>query len=96
VWLASPTNVDIISVDPTDRLGPFALRFPPDGVEVPDAASIVRVTGHFDDDAAGDCSVALGEPPAPVDAQAADLYCREQFVVESLEVTGTDPDFPFG
>jgi hypothetical protein len=38
--------------------------------------------------------VSPGEPPAPIDARVAELFCREQFVVESLTVTGTDPDFP--
>jgi hypothetical protein len=95
-WLAHPLNFAIVSVDPNERMGPFALRFPPDGVAMPDPASIIRVTGHFDDAAASGCAVAPGEEPQPVDAQTAELYCREQFVVESLEVTGTDPDFPFG
>ena len=95
-WLAHPLNVQLLSVDPSTRVGPFTLHFPPGGVEAPEPASIVRVTGHFDDAAAADCSVSPGEPAEPVSAETAELYCREQFVVESIEVTGTDPDFPFG
>jgi hypothetical protein len=95
-WLAHPLNVQLISVDPRTRLGPLTLHFPPGGAEAPEPASIVRVIGHFDDAEAAGCSVAPGEPPAPVNAETAELYCREQFVVESIEVTGTDPDFPSG
>lgn len=95
-WLAHPLNFAVVSVDPNERMGPFALRFPPDGVAMPDPGSIVSVTGHFDDGAAAGCEVAPGEEPTPIKAEVAVLYCREQFVVESLEVTGTDPDFPFG
>jgi hypothetical protein len=95
-WLAHPLNFAVVSVDPNEQMGPFALRFPPDGPAMPDPASIIRVTGHFDDGAASECEVAPGEEPTPIDAAVAELYCREQFVVDSIEVTGTDPDFPFG
>jgi hypothetical protein len=95
-WLAHPLNFAAVSVDPNVRMGPFTLRFPPDGPAMPDPASIISVTGHFDDGAAAGCEVAPGEEPTPINAEVAVLYCREQFVVESLEVTGTDPDFPFG
>jgi hypothetical protein len=95
-WLAHPLNAQLISVDPQTRIGPFALRFAPGGPGVPEPASIIRATGHFDDAEAAGCTVAPGDPPAPVNPQAAELYCREQFVVESIEVTGTDPDFPSG
>jgi hypothetical protein len=95
-WLANPTNLNLLSVDPSVRLGPFAVRFPPTEIEPPEPGSIVRITGHFDDAEAAGCTVAPGDPPAPVNAQTAELYCREQFVVESIEVTGTDPDFPSG
>lgn len=94
-WLASPMGFDLLSVDVTERVGPFSMRFPPD-VERPEPASILRVTGHFDDEAAAACSVAPGEPPVTVLPQVAELYCRERFVVESYEILGVDEDFQFG
>ena len=95
-WLAHPMNFDLLSTDTTTRLGPFGLRFPPGGPAAPAAGQIVRVVGHFDDPAAAGCAVSPGEPPVPIDPQAAGLYCREQFVVESIEVIGPDPEWPFG
>jgi hypothetical protein len=49
---------------------------------------------HFDDPAAAECTVAPGDPPVARDQRTAQLYCRARFVVESLEVLGTDEDFP--
>lgn len=95
-WLANPSNFAPLSVDPNVRFGPFDLRFKPDGPAAPAPGSIVRVTGHFDDPAAAACTVAPGDPPSPIDSATAALWCREQFVVDALEVTGTDPDFPLG
>ncbi|HET9878244.1 MAG TPA: hypothetical protein VFQ81_02910 [Candidatus Limnocylindria bacterium] len=95
-WLAHPLNAQLLSVDPNVRFGPFDLRFKPDGPAAPAPGSIVRVTGHFDDPAAAGCTVAPGEPPMAIDSATAALWCREQFVVDALEVTGTDPDFPTG
>lgn len=95
-WLASPINVDPLSIDASQRMGPMTLSFPPDGPERPEAASIIRVTGHFDDPAAAECTVAPGDPPVARDQRTAQLYCRARFVVESFEVLGTDEDFPFG
>ena len=57
-WLASPMNYDLLSVDPSEHLGPFMTYWSPDGPERPDAGSIVRITGHFDDPAAEGCRVA--------------------------------------
>ena len=93
-WLAFPFSGAALSIDANARVGPFAMRFAPDGPAQPPHGSIVRVVGHFDDPAAAGCTVARGEPPEPVDPRSAELYCREHFVVETLEVTGTDPDFP--
>jgi hypothetical protein len=95
-WLAPPMNLDLLSTDTATRLGPFALRFPPGGVAAPPAGQIVRVVGHFDDPAAVSCTVSPGEPPGPVDPGAAVLYCREQFVVETIEILGPDPEWQFG
>jgi hypothetical protein len=92
-WLTSPMNFHIVSVDPNVRVGPMAVRFSPDGPEPPEFASIVRITGHFDHPAAAGCTVAPGEPPSPIDSEVAELYCREQFVVDRYEVIGHDDDF---
>ncbi len=95
-WLATPLGETPISVDPATSIGPFAVRFGPDGPGAPDAGAIVHVTGHFDDPAATGCAVAPGDPPEPIDSRTATLLCRERFVVEAIEVTGTYPDFPSG
>jgi hypothetical protein len=95
-WLAHPFTFDLLSVDPSERIGPFNLHFSPDGPQRPEPASIIRVTGHFDDPSSPRCSVAPGEPPQPISALTAQFYCQSRFVVESIEVLGTDPDFPFG
>lgn len=93
-WLAFPFSAGSLSGDPNARVGPFAMRFAPGGPAQPVHGRIIRVVGHFDDANAIDCTVAPGEPPVPLDATAAELFCREQFVVESLEEIGIDPDFP--
>jgi len=95
-WLANPFEEAPLSVDASTRLGPFKLRFPPGGPAFPNDGDIIRVVGHFDDPAAVGCTVSPGEPPEPRDARAAELHCRENFVVETIEVLGTDPNFPFG
>ena len=95
-WLASPLNFAFLSVDASERIGPFGMRFAPEGPEFPEAASILSVTGHFDDPAAVGCVVAPLDAPDGIDATVAELYCREQFVVDSYEVLGVDENFPFG
>jgi len=69
---------------------------PDSGLALPEGGSIVRVTGHFIDPASTTCSMSLpdGEQSKPADPRTAELYCREQFVVDSFEVIGTDPAFP--
>ena len=64
------------------------------------SGSIVRVTGHFSDPASTTCVLngadwSTGEPlpAAGPDPRIAELYCREQFVVDAYEIIGTDPDF---
>ena len=95
-WLANPFEAAPLSVDASARLGPFKLRFAPGGPAFPNDGDIIRVVGHFDDPAAVGCTVSPREPPEPRDARAAELYCRENFVVETIEVLGTDSNFPFG
>ena len=95
-WLASPTAGVPLSVDPSVRIGPLVTLVKPDGPAVPASGSIVRATAHFDDPAATGCVVAPGDPPEPIDSRTAILFCRERLVIDTLEVTGTDPDFPTG
>ena len=95
-WLAHPMNFYLLSTDSTTQVGPFNLRFPPGGPANPPEGQIIRVVGHFDDPAAIGCVVSPGEPPVPIDPAVAELYCREQFVVETIEVIGPDPEWPFG
>ena len=95
-WLASPMSGVPISVDPAVRIGPLTALLKPDGPALPANGSIVHLTAHFDDPAASGCVVAPGDPPAPIDSRTAILYCRERLVVDTIEVTGTDPDFPTG
>lgn len=103
-WLAYPLDSNPITVYPVgDNLGPFGIRFAPDGPAAPPAGSVVRVRGHFDDDAADTCVTRVvdplrpdGEHLVPVPSAAAQLVCAQQFVVESIEVLGTDPGFVLG
>lgn len=104
-WLAWPMKYDFLSVEPQDRIGPFALTWSPGGPARPDepgVAPIIRVTGHFDDAAAAECthtwiSNVDGEQIETTSPRAiSQLYCREQFVVDSFEILGEDEDFPFG
>ena len=93
-WLAYPINATFLSVKPEVSLGPLTLNFAPDsGILPPPDGSTVRVTGHLNDPASATCVMGLaGEIEA--NRRMAELFCRERFVVDALEVTGTDPDFP--
>ena len=92
MWLAYPITGHLLHLP--DQAGVLEMRVAPDsGVEIPAEASIVRVTGHFSDPASTSCKITTGDPIA-VDPRVAELYCREQFVVDSFEVFGIDPDFP--
>jgi hypothetical protein len=102
-WLASPLTFAFLSVDPSKGTGHIVLRFPPAGPPEPAVASIIRVRGHFDDERASDCAIALPVPAAsfetdlaPMDPAVARVLCRQEFVVESYEIIGTDPNFPSG
>ncbi len=95
-WLASPMSGVPISVDPAARIGPLSGLLKPDGPAVPPNGSIVRATAHFDDPAATGCVIAPGDPPEPIDSRTAVLFCRERLVVDTIEITGTDPEFPTG
>jgi len=90
-WLASPLGASFLWADFQAGVGPLPVRAPPD-FELPALGSIVRVIGHFSDPASTSCSITTGDPLL-VDAMTAELYCREQFVVDAMEVTGTDPNY---
>lgn len=93
-WLASPFNASFLSVQPEVSLGPLVLNFAPDsGILPPPPGSTVRVTAHMNDPASATCIMGLvGE--LEVNQRMAELFCRERLVVDALEVTGTDPNFP--
>ena len=107
-WLAHPYGLTfgILSVAPLtrDRWAALVGHAPPEGPTAPPVGSIIRVRGHFDDARAGECRITLPMPwdrsdnPElfPVAQANATLYCRQRFVVESYEILGTDPDFPYG
>jgi hypothetical protein len=96
-WLSNPTSFFFFH---DHYLG---LRFDPAaGLPEPERGDVVRVTGHFDDPAAASCTVeidydALGTDengqPFEVDlpdTEGAPFSCRMQFVVDAIEVTGTE------
>jgi hypothetical protein len=95
-WLATPESYHFLSVDPPAQFGPIALRFAPGGPELPALGSIIRVTLHVDDPAASSCRMSgLGSDGelVPIPDRTAVALCRQQLVVESYEIIGTDPDF---
>ena len=80
-WLAGPSAGPL--GDPTNSGRPsIALHFPP-ALEAPEAESLVRVTGHFDDPAAGTCEITFGD--TPVAPEMAVQLCRVRFVVDSFK-----------
>ena len=98
-WLASPMNFDFLSEDVAEQFGPLALRFRPSGPVAPTPGSIIRVTAHVDDARSARCNIqeaGEGDTLIPVDPATAVFFCREQLVVDSYEVLGTDPDFTGG
>ncbi len=93
-WLASPMYYEFLSVDPSKFVGPTRLRFGPESPDQPAVGSIIRVTGHFNDPLSSSCEIATGVEEIAVDPAVAELHCRAEFVVESIEVIGFDEDFP--
>ena len=96
LWLASPQEFDFLSVNPADRIGPLALRFPPDGPSRPAAGTRVNVVAHVDDARSTKCTMidGVGATATTVDKRTAVLYCRERLVVEQVQTLGPDPSFP--
>jgi hypothetical protein len=99
VWLAYPLAGLHLWDEFQDGVGPLVIRTP-DFDQLPELGSIVRVTGHFSDPASTTCTMSTfaGERAIAVDQRTAELYCREQFVVDSMEAIGTDPNYtdPYG
>jgi hypothetical protein len=95
-WLATPIELDFMTVDPSVSFGPLALRFAPKGPDRPALGSIIRVTVHLGDARAENCSIVDGEGSNAlvVATDTAHDYCRERLVVDSYEVLGIDPSFP--
>jgi hypothetical protein len=54
----------------------------------------VRITGHFDDPASAECVIQAGEPLTDQPAESVRTYCRERFVVTSIEVVVAGPAQP--
>ena len=95
-WLAHPLFGHFLWADFQAGEGPLRAYIPPDsGIEMATFGSIVRATGHFSDPVSTTCTMSTfdGERAAAVDQRTAELYCRERFVLESLEVIGTDPNY---
>jgi hypothetical protein len=96
-WLSWPSGPPSLSYTEPLHSG-VLLRFDPaDGLEEPDYADIVRVTGHMDDPAAATCTVRIDEsalyedPTLTVDPEElayAPIGCRTQFVVDSIDILG--------
>lgn len=98
-WLASPLNFDFLSENVAEQFGPLTLRFAPAGPDRPPEGSIIRVTAHVDDARAARCrmrEMSADDLLVPVDPETAVYICREELVVDSYDVLGTDPDFPEG
>jgi hypothetical protein len=99
LWLAHPLGGLSLWADFQAGVGRLPMRAPPN-FQVPEFGSIVRVTGHFSDPASTSCTIStfVGEQVLAVDQKSAELYCREQFVVDAMQVIGTDPNYsdPYG
>jgi hypothetical protein len=105
-WLADPAIHNLVSeVGASLQGSSLRVRFRPGAAGAPSDGSIIRIRGHFDDPAAGDCSMSMPDPWSefmesdpmefdPVPAAVARLWCRQMFVVESYDVIGTDPSLP--
>jgi hypothetical protein len=95
-WLASPDTLSYLDW----QGGGVVLHFPPEaGLNFPPNASIMRVTGHFNDPVSSTCVIRPTMDGVPIGAEVdpviAELWCREQFVVDAYEIIGTDPDFTY-
>ena len=92
IWLNYPQSLTFLSEDPLVEVGPLILRVPPTLADEPENGEMIRATVHVDDRAAVGCGIHIDGDDA-VPAQTAELFCREQVVLESFESLGMDPDF---
>jgi hypothetical protein len=89
-WLAYPVAPNYLVAN--TRAETLHFRVTPDsGLALPGPGTIVRATGHFNDPAADDCTMTRfnAENAMEVDPRSAQLYCREQFVLDSYDVVGS-------
>lgn len=93
-WLVMPSFDRAIT--PTDGEQPFFFVTAPDLSVDPVlfGGAEVRITGHFDDPASGACLIRAGDPPGDQPAESVRTYCRERFVVTSIEVLVAGPAQP--
>jgi hypothetical protein len=95
-WLAYPGRIAFLWVE--WRTGtPLTLSFDPtSGLVPPSDGAVVEVTGHFNDQASATCTMTRYDLDQvfAIEAASAQLYCREQFVVDGERVIGTDPKYP--
>jgi hypothetical protein len=96
-WLADPFNGALLTSDlRSETRGLIVLHFPPEGPAQPPDGSVIEVRGHFNDHRAERCEIAAWwddrETFVPYDPAVAELLCRQRFVVDSHEITGTSPD----
>ena len=96
-WLAHPMNFDFLSVDPNARIGPFAMRFAPDGPPPPAVGAdhsrrrpLRRPGGR-----SAARSRRASRPRRSIRWQPGSTVASSSWS-RSFEVTGTDPDFPSG
>lgn len=95
-YLAVPDNCANLVLDEIDasgypsRGGSLPMGIPPSlAGEQPERGNVLRVTGHFDDLASSTCTATpAGDFESDVDPAFLALFCRERFVVETLEVIG--------
>ena len=95
-WLAYPRMGNFLWADFQAGVGPMTVYVPPDsGIATPAMGSIVRVSGNFSDPVSATCTMStfVGELAIAVDQRTAELFCRERFVIDTLDVIGADPSY---
>ncbi|MEX0709969.1 MAG: hypothetical protein WD116_02065 [Chloroflexota bacterium] len=94
-WLVLPSFDRAIA--PAGGGQPFYFVTAPDvsvDPELVGGGTEVRITGHFDDPASAECVIQAGEPLTNQPAESVRTYCRERFVVTSIEVLVAGPAQP--
>jgi len=94
-WLVMPSFDRAIA--PVGGGQPFYFVTDPDvsvDTELVGGGAEVRITGHFDDPASSGCVIQAGEPLSNQPTASVRTYCRERFVVTSIEVLTAQPGQP--